>query len=343
MSALSGFSNMATYNDQQDILNHLLMWLKQGEPCWLITVLSTWGSSPRPAGSWMTWSRAGQRGSLSGGCIEEDLVVQLAGQHWTGERPERLSYGVSAEQAYRMRLPCGGRMELLLEPVTPSPDTIALLESLLAALVQRQAVVRTVNLRTGTWDWQRITSSPGMSIAQPEPNTIRQYLGPDYRLLIIGANQIAEHLCLFSQPLNMQCAVCDPRPGAFDHWPYPWVTTSTMLPDDWLRTQTVDTHTAIVTLAHDPRIDDMALMHALNEPAYYIGALGSRRTAAARRERLRQLDIPSDNLARLTAPAGLSIGSRTPAQIAVAISADLIAHQHRLVAATQPETRPINE
>lgn len=347
-------------NSNTEVLQTLAGWLKDAETMpspepnaaifWLATVLDTWGSSPRAPGALWAWNAShGCKGSLSGGCIEEDLIERLHNHQHPSHRPSIIQYGVSAEETQRLKLPCGGLLTVLLEPIPQSTAFLQHITSLLEALTLRKKIARKINVITGEISLIEkaliektqieTTNTPTLRyipITNPQalaPNGSLQFiehtLSPHHRLLIIGANQTAEYLALFGKSLNYEVWVCDPRENAFDHWPHPWTKNSQAMPDDLIRTSVNDGLSAITTVAHDPRIDDMALMEALRTDAFYIGAMGSKRTSEKRRSRLLQLDLKQSEIDKLHAPIGKAIGSKTPAEIAVAIWADIIEHQHK--------------
>lgn len=324
------------HSSNEQVLFALHHWLEAGRFCWLVSIASTWGSSPRPAGSLLVWCQEeGAVGSLSGGCVEDALLEKLRDGAFDTARIHQETYGVSAEEASRLRLPCGGSMTLILEPLPATTDYRAHAATMVHALQQRQGFIRT-------------TPAPGPAIpavlqhSTPQPcqlqqNQFRNYLGPRYRLLLVGANQVAEYLAQFARTLDFDVLVCDPRPGAFDHWPHDFTRNLTGMPDDMVRDLANDALSAIITLSHDPRVDDMALMEALTTEAFYVGAMGSMRTTEKRLQRLQQLDLTAAQLARLHAPVGLAIGSKTPAEIALSIAADLVRHIRRTTGVTCPD------
>lgn len=313
----------------QQVLEFLGRTLDAGQPAWLVTILGIWGSAPRPVGSLLALSAEQHCGSLSGGCLEQKLLEELRSGHYPADRPQVITLGVSQEQARQYRLPCGGQMRLLAEPVaTASPAHEAYL-ALRDALSQRQASTRRIALSSG---WVDIAPAPAPSandILYERDGYVVHRLGPRSRLFIIGANLVAEQLAPLADALEMDVWVCDPRPTAFEQWPHAFTHNSTAFPDDLIREQAQAPDDMVITLAHDPRVDDMALMEALPGPAGYIGALGSRRTTDQRRARLRELGLSEQALSRLHAPVGLDIGSKTPIEIAIAIAADLIAWRHQ--------------
>ncbi len=306
---------------EEQVLGTLRTWLRSGETAWLCTIVEIAGSSPRPLGTLMACASGGpQSGSLSGGCVEEDLIERLRSARAATTGPEVCSYGLSAEENERLGLPCGGRLSVLVEPMREDTHG-AHIDALLGALAARRCVMREVRLADGMC---RAADTGGVAPLAMTDGMLRHTLGPRFRLLLIGAGQLAQSLSLLASMLDYRVVVCDPRRQAIDAWRGPEVELVCAMPDDFLRAAAVDSYTAVITLTHDPRIDDMALMEALGLDAFYVGALGSPRTSAKRRERLRQLDLADEQIARLRAPVGLPIGSKQPLEIAIAILAELI-------------------
>ncbi len=306
---------------EEQVLGTLRTWLRSGETAWLCTIVEIAGSSPRPLGTLMACASGGpQSGSLSGGCVEEDLIERLRSARAATTGPEVCSYGLSAEENERLGLPCGGRLSVLVEPMREDTHG-AHIDALLGALAARRCVMREVRLTDGMC---RAADTGGVAPLAMTDGMLRHTLGPRFRLLLIGAGQLAQSLSLLASMLDYRVVVCDPRRQAIDAWRGPEVELVCAMPDDFLRAAAVDRYTAVITLTHDPRIDDMALMEALGLDAFYVGALGSPRTSAKRRERLRQLDLADEQIARLRAPVGLPIGSKQPLEIAIAILAELI-------------------
>lgn len=306
----------------QQVISQLAEWLEAGKQGWLCTIIKTFGSSPRPVGSLLACNEEGlYTGSLSGGCVEEDLRESIFQGKLATTRPERIKYGVAVEDVIRLGLPCGGTLEVVVEPVSPSLS--GLYRSLSERVERRQLVTRAVDLETGeTW----LEDAAEYRGLQLDSGIMRQTHGPNFQLLLIGAVQVAYYLAEMAQALDYQVEVCDPRPELVEHSPIRDVKNVKLvsaMPDDWLREHAIDRQTAVIALCHDPRIDDMALMEVLHRDAFYIGAMGSDRTSANRRERLQMLDVRPDQLARLHAPVGLKIGSKTPPEIAIAILAEL--------------------
>ena len=323
------------------VLKQVHRWLEKREPSWLATVVQTWGSSPRPAGSLLACNAAGSIvGSLSGGCVEDDLLEKLRAGELAKEGPQFFEYGVTTEETERLGLPCGGSLHVVVEPLhaTSAPGgtqaTQAHFADIEAALNERACITRTVNLATGEFSAQR---SDAFAPLQWDANTqvLHHTYGPKYQLFIIGAGMVSAYLAEMALTLDFDVTVCDPREQLLNDFTVTGVNRVCDMPDDALRKLAGDAQSAIVALTHDPRIDDMGLMEALGSAAFYVGAMGSTRTSAARRERLLSLDIPAEQIDRLHAPIGLPIGSKTPPEIAVAIMAEVIAVQKSRAAAAR--------
>lgn len=304
----------------QQVLVQLSDWLEAGKQCWLCTIISTFGSSPRPIGSLLACNEDGLYcGSLSGGCVEDDLRESINNRELATSKPEKIKYGVTVEDVQRLGLPCGGTLELVVEPVMP--DQHALYKSLAEKISARSLVTREVNLDTGETTLEAAEKFEPLEINN---NILRHTYGPSFQLLLIGAVQVAYYLANMAQALDYQVEVCDPRAELVENSPIYNAPVINAMPDDWLREKSLDQQTAVIALCHDPRIDDMALMEALQDTdAFYIGAMGSERTSVQRRERLAMLDISETQIEKLHAPVGLSIGSKTPPEIAIAILAEL--------------------
>ena len=304
-----------------EIFSALREWAAQGRSAALGTVVRTYGSSPRPAGSMVAIRDDGAVvGSVSGGCIEQDLIERMCSGMPT--LPRHLIYGGTPLENQRIGLPCGGRLEIVVEP---APDT-NIVEQLCAALRTAQPIARRLDLATGD---STLYAPEDTATFAWDGSTLVTVHRPQLRLLIIGAVHTARYLAEMAQALDYAVLICDPREEYRAGWNEAGNVTGTTLldgmPDDVVQAIRPDARTAIVALTHDPKLDDMALMEALHTPAFYIGALGSRRNQAKRRERLALLDLGPEQIAKLRGPVGLPIGSHTPAEIAVAILADLIA------------------
>ncbi|MCU0842519.1 MAG: XdhC family protein [Thiobacillaceae bacterium] len=294
-------------------------WLAAGHRVVLATLVRTLGSAPRPVGALLALSDRGLlSGSVSGGCVEADLLERVRADF--PDRPGVMAYGVEADTARRFGLPCGGTLELVLEPLAST----AVVDPLLDALARRRCLRRTLDLATG-----RVELAEG---DLPEDcafdgRRLDRVYGPRWRLLAIGAGQITRFLAEMAQALDYDVLVCEPR----EEYRASWQGHGELLPgmpDDAVRDLAPDGRSVVVALTHDPRLDDLALMEALGSRAFYVGALGSRRNQARRRERLAELGLGTDQVARLHGPVGLPLGGRTPAEIALAILAEVTALRH---------------
>ncbi len=306
----------------REVLEALCRWQGGEMPLWLVTVVQTFGSSPRPPGAMLVLrSDGGSVGSVSGGCVEEDLAERARQGRLPRARVERVDYGVSVQEAQRFGLPCGGLLRLVVEPV---PQDASWPRELLAALRERRRMCRRLELSSLTVSLRPAARGEVMRF---DDETLETIHGPARRLLLIGAGQISSYLAQMAQALDYEVFVCDPREEVRAQWPVPGSVLLPHMPDDAVLALQPDEDTAVVALTHDPKLDDLALLEALKSPAFYVGALGSHRTNAARRQRLAEFDLTEEEIARLHGPVGLPIGSRTPPEIAVSILAHLIAEQ----------------
>ncbi len=306
-------------------------WVGSGRRVVLATVIRTWGSAPRPIGALSAIRDDGMVvGSVSGGCVEDDMIARVKEGTLAENTPTTIKYGVSAEEAQRFGLPCGGTLELVLEPLTAASG----LQDLLARIERHELVLRRLDMKTGRASigpaqWSDLLAFDGV--------TLSTVYGPRWRLLIIGAGQLSTYLAQMAQALDYQITVCDPRMEYTETWSLPGVELKRGMPDDVVTAMNLDGHSAVVTLTHDPKLDDMALLEALKSPAFYIGAIGSRKNNDARRQRLAEFDLSQAEIARLHGPVGLKIGSKTPPEIAVAILAEMTAIRNGVDVATFTE------
>lgn len=306
-----------------DVLRIGIEWFESGRKVYLVTVVSTWGSAPRQPGALMVLGGDGHYvGSVSGGCLEDDLVAKCE-QGLLPDRPTVLEYGVSKEEADRFRIPCGGTLRLVFEPLKET----ASVKAVLAAADQGQRVRRSVNLATGE---SRVSQTHDSSLPRLVDDVFDCPFGPRWRLLIIGANQLGAVLAEMAQTLEFKVLVCDPRENMRAEWRVPRTQFILEMPDDAVLAMKADCHTAIVAVTHDPKLDDMALLEALKSDAFYVGALGSSASQARRRDRLGMFDLSDEQIARLHGPIGLPIGSRTPAEISISVLAEIVAARSRL-------------
>jgi xanthine dehydrogenase accessory factor len=315
----------------QEVLRKAVEWLGDNRRVLLATVIQTWGSSPRPVGALAAIRDDGLLvGSVSGGCIEDDLITRNASADRPSS-PQRLAYGVTSEDARRFGLPCGGQLALLLEPA----PTLAMLQAVLAAMDRREKIAREINLPSGR---VRIVAAQHDTALADHGDTIVVTHGPRWRLLIIGAAQSSRYLAEIASALDYQVTVCDPRAEYADGWDVPNTLLDRHMPDDVVVAMQPDAQTVVITLSHDPKLDDMALLEALKTDAFYIGALGSKVTNAARRERLGLFDLTPAQIGKLRGPVGLPLGSRTPPEIAVAILAELTALRNGITLRTEKKS-----
>jgi xanthine dehydrogenase accessory factor len=300
-------------------------WQESDLPLWLVTVVETFGSSPRPPGAMLALRGDGLVvGSVSGGCIEDDLVLRAQRGELPIDRCEVLTFGVTREEAKRFRLPCGGLIRLVLEPIQKADWVEQVLQLVRAHLLVRRTL-HFDSLQVVLADASR-TDSFAFDGA-----TLSTIHGPRWRMLIIGAGQTSAYLARMAQALDYQVYVCDPRADMRATWDVPDTTLMCEMPDDAVLAFQVDGSTVIIALTHDPKLDDMALLEALKSPAFYVGALGSQANNKKRRERLALFDLIPEEIARLHGPVGLNIGSRTPPEIAVSILAHLISIRNHSV------------
>ena len=264
-------------------------------------------------------------GSISGGCIEEDFLEQLRdgslkAQYDKDSKPFIVKYGVTMEEQARLKLPCGGQLHVLLEYIDCSEQNCEVFQRLAGDLENHSKVSRIVNLTSGLISAEAQSSDEAVVI---DGTQMTHSLSPMYRLLILGAGDVAKFVAEMAIALEYDVMLCDPRPNYLDNWYVPGVETTAQPPDDVVRERFSNPYSGIIALAHDPRVDDMALMEALKTNAFYIGAMGSIKTSAARRERLPELGLSSDEIDRLNAPIGFQINSKTPAEIAIAVMAEI--------------------
>lgn len=310
------------------VLRTSVAWLNEGHRVILATIVETWGSSPRPAGAMLAVRGDGLvAGSVSGGCVEDDLIFRIRNRSLAVEKPEIATYGISKDEATRYGLPCGGKLELVLEPVNDRQVLAALLES----VDRHELVARILDLETGAVTLKPASRGDELSFDRRRLTTVH---GPRWRLLIIGAGQLSQYLAQMAQALDYSVTVCDPREEYAETWNVEGAVLDRGMPDDVVLAMKPDSHCAVVAVTHDPKLDDLALMEALKSPAFYVGALGSRLNSEKRRERLVMFDLSQGELDRLHGPIGLSIGSKTPPEIAVSILAEMTAVRHGVSLAT---------
>lgn len=323
-----------------DPLADLERWTAQGRRALLATVVATWGSSPRPVGSHMAISERGDfTGSVSGGCIE-GAVIAAALESLNGGQPKLLEYGVSNEMAWEVGLACGGRVQVLVEPLTPlkaqrlhtlqerraqkrACAVVTSLTSGASALVDDDSVLGDVSLNEALLEAVRARIAADQSGVIEGGPFVRVYT-PPLRMIVVGAVHIAKALAPMAALAGFEVIVVDPREGFARSEQMAGVAAMVAWPDEAMTVLKPDTRTAIVTLTHDPKLDDPALAAALGSGAFYIGALGSRKTHARRIERLQEAGFSDADIGRIHGPVGLDINALTPSEIAVSIVAQII-------------------
>ena len=308
-----------------EVLKTCDLWIKAGRKCALVTVVKTWGSSPRPEGATLAICDDGTVvGSVSGGCIEDDLIERMRNEGIVRSTPEIVTYGIAADDAHRFGLPCGGTIQLAIEPLSEKSK----IEQLLQRLQAHELVARQLALSTGDVILQPAAAGLGLQLSASTLTTVH---GPRWRLLIIGAGQLSRFLASIAIGMDYHVTVCDPREEYREGWQVEGVQVVHAMPDDMVLEMQLDSRSAVVALTHDPKLDDLALMEALKSDAFYVGAIGSRVNNAKRRERLKEFDLTDADLAKLHGPIGLYIGSKTPAEIAVSILAEMTAVKNKVL------------
>ena len=319
-----------------EVLRTAEQWRKAGRQVALGTIVKTWGSAPRPVGAMVAIRDDGQVvGSVSGGCVEDDLIEKTKKNILEKEKPVLVTYGVTNEEATRWGLPCGGTLQLVMEPLSEESR----IGELLAQISNQVLVKRRLDMDSG-----RATLEPGrwQDVLEFDGKVLSAVHGPRWRLVLIGAGQLTRYLAEMARMLDYHVVVVDPREEYAGGWDLPGIPLDRGMPDDVVRELNMDGHSAIVALTHDPKLDDLALMEALKSAAFYVGAIGSKKNNDARRERLKEFDVSADEIARLRGPVGLYIGSKTPPEIAVAILAEMTAVRHGVKEpswAAKPERR----
>jgi xanthine dehydrogenase accessory factor len=305
-----------------EVIRSAASWVKAGHEATLVTVVKTWGSAPRPIGAMLVIRDDGHViGSVSGGCVEDDLIEKVRERKLAAGKPGVITYGVTKEQAERFKLPCGGTLVLALEPLSQRSQ----LDELLGIVERHELAARFLDMETGA---TRLEPGKWSDLLELDGKVLKTVHGPRWRLLIIGAGQLSRFLAQMAQALDYHVTVCDPRDEFADEWNLAGAPLNRGYPDDVVQQMNLDGHSAVVAVTHDPKLDDVALLEALKSPAFYVGALGSKRNNDARRRRLAGFDLSADEIARLHGPVGLNLGCKTPPEIAVAILAEMTAVRH---------------
>ncbi len=301
------------------VLKTSLDWRASGHDVILGTIVQTWGSSPRPPGAMLAIRDDGLvAGSISGGCIEDDMINKVRDKSLEVDKPSVVTYGISKEEANRFGLPCGGTLQVVLEKINDD----AIFAELLRRVEAHELVCRELSIESGD-----VTLSSGNSTdeLQYKDGILKCVYGPRWRLILIGAGQLSTYVAQMAKALDYHVIVCDPREEYAETWSVPGTILSREMPDDLVVSLQLDAHSALVAVTHDPKLDDLALLEGLKSPAFYVGALGSRLNSQNRRERLKLFDLTEEEIDRLHGPVGLRIGSKTPPEIAVSIMAEITA------------------
>jgi len=292
-----------------------MRWLDAGHAVELVTVARTWGSSPRPVGSMAAVRDDGRLvGSVSGGCIEKRLVEER------GDGTRSGSHEIDDDEARRVGLTCGGRLELVFERLDSSGDLVPVL----AALDARRRIVRRLDVDTRAVSLDLLDADDSAEAFDWDGRVLTRLFGPAWRVLIVGAGELSRYVAGFAIALDFEVVVAEPREPFRDTFDVAGVRVVDLLPDDAVARFAADARSAVLALSHEPSLDDLALEEALGAECFHVAALGSTRSHAARRRRLAFLGVDERAVARISAPAGLDIGSRTAAEIAISIAAELV-------------------
>ncbi len=316
-----------SFTPTPDLLALALDWHNAGRKVAIATVIETWGSAPRGVGSLLVIDANGaMEGSVSGGCVEGAVIVEAIDAIAQGKSCV-LDYGVSDDDAFAVGLACGGNIRVLVEPVG-AVMPVDVLQTLVAAQQSRQPIAYVTSLRDGTGHVGVVTEHADRfrldrSGLEPDGDTFVAIHNPKLRMIVVGAVHIAQPLVVMAAACGYYPIVVDPRDAFGSAARFPGQTIVNDWPDDALTALGMDARTAVVTLTHDPKLDDPAIMVALRSDVFYLGCLGSTRTHAKRVDRLRDAGFSDDEIARIDAPVGMDLGGRQPAEIAVSIMAQI--------------------
>ena len=321
-------------NQDRTFIFHLQKTLKNGEDFILATVIKTWGSAPNPVGSMLIVNALGEIfGSVSGGCVEGALIIEAI-TTLKSNKCKVLTFGVTNEKAFQVGLACGGEIQVLLEPFLKtdkiSRDNLA---NFIQGHLNETLSIYTIDLMSFKRTFHKDNSKLALKIPVEKfdegcsfilGNTFYSILFPRPKLVIVGAVHIAQYLANFAQMFEYQIHVIDPRSTFASIKRFPKVKISVEWPDTVLNEASLDKNCALITLTHDPKIDDMALQKALDSDCFYIGSLGSTRTHEQRINRFKLLGFKEEKIHRIKGPVGLDIGAKSPNEIALSIMAEII-------------------
>ena len=320
---------------QNSFLTRLDNWINNGHSACLVIVVSTWGSAPRQPGSLMlVRDDLHLEGSVSGGCVEGE-VIRLSQVAMESGLPSLKQFGVADETAWEFGLSCGGRISVLILPITVTGFPESILKEAVIAEKTRGALDIVFMLedipKITVSATQPTSSTPFVNNSnfEAEKSLFNLRIRPKNQLVIIGAGHISQVLSELALNMELETTIIDPRAVFLTKDRFPNITIMQGWPQDVLPELPIDSQTAIVTLTHDPKIDDPALIHSLKTDAYYIGCLGSSKTHESRLNRLKELGISNIDLARLYGPAGIPLGGRAASEIALSILAELVSKYHK--------------
>jgi xanthine dehydrogenase accessory factor len=315
----------------QDILSSIANWQSAGQKVALATVLSTWGSAPRSVGALLGVNEAGEfTGSVSGGCVEASVVKECQYSMQT-DQPKILEFGVTDDEAFEVGLACGGKIQILIEPFKCDdslvPECLESFDKRIHKVLIRQIPSGTSKFLDDWRHWLAVDQAKAITnsgFIENEPGLFAHIFSPEPRVFIVGGVHIAQAMCEVLKQVQITPVIIDPRAAWANKERFPGVQIIPEWPDDAFKALGLDRGTAVVTLTHDSKFDDPALIAALRSDAFYVGALGGRKTNEKRAVRFKSLGITQDELDHLHSPVGLSIGAKNPAEIAVSIAAEII-------------------
>lgn len=305
---------MNLLNSDIEVLSQAIEWLDEGSRVELVTVARTWGSSPRPPGSLAAIREDGHLvGSVSGGCIEKQLAIRID----QDDRAKVFAHTISNDEAKKFGLPCGGHLELVFEALKDTTE----LNQILDLIKQRARVARTITLDTQATSVEKVGRDIDFHF---DDKTLRKVFGPGWRMLLIGGGQLSRFVASFALALDYEVIVCEPREEYSSSWSIDGCELTSQLPEEAVLSYATDPQSVVLALTHDPNLDDSALIEALPSEAFYVGALGSKANNDRRRKRLVGIGLEEHEVNRLHGPVGLNIGSRSAAEIAIAIIGEII-------------------
>lgn len=306
-----------------EVIQRSIGWIEQRQPIWLCTVLNTYGSSPRGPGAMMSAIYGGQfSGSLSGGCVEDDFLERIAKGEFI-QPSQIIHYGAGSPRT-SVALPCGGSIDVLVEYLLPNDESLNHLRHIEDALCGQGKWVKRVSVPHASQLSNPCQRGSGPMVEYQGDN-VTIYLGAMTRIIIAGLSSVGQYCLQFAAALGFEVIICEPRPEVIERFSHLDMPIVEVFPARYIQQGGVHSNTAIVALTHDPRIDDLTIMEAVHTQAFYIGAMGSERTSAKRKQRLTDIgELTSAELGRIHAPIGLPIGSKTPAEIGLAVMADIV-------------------